>query len=118
MFGRSSASQTSLESGNTRQYCTQSASVGTFCFKHGHLNTKPVTILVLETKTTKPAEKLSWFWFSHFEPCLAIVSVFFFFFLFFCSNRNVHQLNDKGSSTALFQIQLVSHSNSLPIILQ
>lgn len=86
-------------------YCTRSTSVGTFCFKYGSLNTKPVTISgpgtqwhhllscfritnagylchcpLVETTITQLAEKLSLSWFPHFENCrlyLALVSVFF-----------------------------------------
>lgn len=90
--------------------------VSTFQYKK-----KTVTILVPQTKTTQPAEKLSLSWFfplSHWKLPNMFGSCLFFYYYFLCSNRSSHQQNNKESSTALFQIQLVSHSNSLPIIRQ
>lgn len=99
-------------------------SCGNLLFQH--LNTKKKKQWPFWSRRQKPHNQLKnclCLGFSHFptencQTCLALVCFVFFYYYFLCSNRSLHQQNNKESSTALFQIQLVSHSNSLPIIRQ
>lgn len=98
-------------------------SCGNLLFQHLNIK-KTVTILVPQTKNTHNQLKncLSlgflledWKLPNMFGSCFRFFKNFFYFL---CSNWSLHQQNNKESNTALFQIQLVSHSNSLPIIRQ
>lgn len=76
----------------------------------------PVEVVEAETNEAKNSLRLG-FPTLKTDEYIWLLFLCLFIYLFIGGNRSAQQQDNKGSGTALLQIQLVSHSNSLPITL-